>query len=351
MPHGFSGCGSSHALLSPLSRTNEEPSLEVLSAIAGLDSLALGSSGDTDAAQPPLDCCGRYGLDFLRHPVAAYGHLPTPLRQLLALPTPLKRFTVAARPTIEPSGGLLHYKAAVPRPVRRRTPLLAVVDEPGLPADELAGQGGRYHCSYDQYVAAVMGKNQRRNHRLRLQKFEEAGVLRFEWVPLEPGDRRLVQQLWRLYRQNGERNGQTVVCKRDFFRIHLAAEGLLVAAVCDTSRGGAIVSFATGAKCGDTLISTWCGTDYSHPLARSCSCYILTQYEFVRRAIKDPDVRWVDFGALHRTVKHGSLCAQEHAVSTYVRCKSKLAARLVAWAASRWFALDRLTASGTIYDV
>jgi len=34
-------------------------------------------------------------------------------------------------------------------------------------------------------------------------------VLRFEWVPLEPGDRRLVQQLWRLYRQNGERNGQT----------------------------------------------------------------------------------------------------------------------------------------------
>lgn len=104
MPHGFSGCGSSHALLSPLSRTNEEPSLEVLSAIAGLDSLALGSSGDTDAAQPPLDCCGRYGLDFLRHPVAAYGHLPTPLRQLLALPTPLKRFTVAARPTIKPSG-------------------------------------------------------------------------------------------------------------------------------------------------------------------------------------------------------------------------------------------------------
>jgi len=100
-----------------------------------------------------------------------------------------------------------------------------------------------------------------------------------------------------------------VVCKRDFFRIHLAAEGLLVAAVCDTSRGGAaartaeafvctvamrrekqglrqgpsahsnhhrtypctrpnqllrvfcspagaIVSFATGAKCSDTLIST-----------------------------------------------------------------------------------------------
>lgn len=23
----------------------------------------------------------------------------------------------------------------------------------------------------------------------------------------------------------------------------------------------------------------WCGTDYSHPLARSCSCYILTQCE------------------------------------------------------------------------
>ncbi len=43
------------------------------------------------------------------------------------------------------AGGLLHYKVAVPRRVRRRAPLLAVVDEPGLPADELAGQGGRYH--------------------------------------------------------------------------------------------------------------------------------------------------------------------------------------------------------------
>lgn len=59
-------------------------------------------AGDAAAATP--DCCGRYGLDYLRHPVAAYGRLPTPLRQLLALPTPLKRFTVAARPTIEPSG-------------------------------------------------------------------------------------------------------------------------------------------------------------------------------------------------------------------------------------------------------
>jgi len=56
---------------------------------------------------------------------------------------------------------------------------------------------------------------------------------------------------------------------------------------------GAIVSFATGVKCGDTLVSTWCGTDYAHPLARSCSCYIQTQYEFVRQAIADPDVRCV----------------------------------------------------------
>ena len=144
-----------------------------------------------------------------------------------------------------------------------------------------------------------------------------------------------------------------VVCKPDFFRIHLAADmGLSVMMVRDTSRGGgALVSFATGVKCGDTLISTWCGTDYAHPLSRTCSTYIMTQYEFVRQAIEDPDVRWLDFGALHRTVKHGSLCAQPHAVSTYVRCKSAVVRRLVQGAARRWFSVERLLAAGVVTDV
>ena len=79
-----------------------------------------------------------------RHPVAAYCHVPAPLRQIMKLPG-LKHFLVVARPTIEPSGGLLHYRLAVPKDVRRRAPLLAVVDEPGLAADELAGEGGKYH--------------------------------------------------------------------------------------------------------------------------------------------------------------------------------------------------------------
>ncbi len=95
-------------MLPPISSSSEVQPLYALSALAGLDSLALSTGGSDGRlgsdAQPPPDCCGRYGIDFLRHPVAAYGHLPTPLRQLLALPTPLKRFTVAARPTIEPSG-------------------------------------------------------------------------------------------------------------------------------------------------------------------------------------------------------------------------------------------------------
>jgi hypothetical protein len=43
----------------------------------------------------------------------------------------------------------------------------------------------------------------------------------------------------------------------------------------------------------------------------------------VRQAIADPGVRWLDLGALHRTIKAGSLCAQQHPVSTYIRCKSR----------------------------
>lgn len=53
-----------------------------------------------------------------------------------------------------------------------------------------------------------MGKNQRRNHRLRRQRWDQAGVLQLSYEPLAPGDRATVKQLWRLYRQNGERNGQ-----------------------------------------------------------------------------------------------------------------------------------------------
>lgn len=48
----------------------------------------------------------------------------------------------------------------------------------------------------------------------------------------------LPPQLWRLYKMNGERYGQLVVNKRDFKRIHLAAEGLSVMLVRDTSCGG-----------------------------------------------------------------------------------------------------------------
>lgn len=32
---------------------------------------------------------------------------------------------------------------------------------------------------------------------------------------------------------------------------------------------------------------------------------------------------WLDLGALHRTIKAGSLCAEPHPLSTYLRCKSK----------------------------
>lgn len=79
---------------------------------------------------------------------AAFEHGVARATQPVALIVPCQCHSAINLPVNSPvptAGGLLHYKAAVPRPVRRRTPLLAVVDEPGLPADELAGQGGRYH--------------------------------------------------------------------------------------------------------------------------------------------------------------------------------------------------------------
>lgn len=38
-----------------------------------------------------------------------------------------------------------------------------------------------------------------------------------------------------------------------------------------------------------------------------------------------PPLSWLDLGALHRTIKAGSLCAEPHPLSTYMRCKSRRA--------------------------
>lgn len=43
----------------------------------------------------------------------------------------------------------------------------------------------------------------------------------FEYIPLHPGWRGLVDALWRLYVLNGQRHGFHVTCKHDFYRIHL----------------------------------------------------------------------------------------------------------------------------------
>jgi len=53
-----------------------------------------------------------------------------------------------------------------------------------------------------------------------------------------------------------------------------------------------------------------------------------------------PACSWLDFGALHRTIKSGSLCADAHPVSTYVRCKSRWGRSRVLWQAGAvWIAV------------
>ncbi len=69
-----------------------------------------------------------------------------------------------------------------------------------------------------------------------------------------------------------------VVCKRDFFRIHLAAEGLLVAAVRDTSRGGAAPTAGASSCCSlhsmwRLVLKRWQGPScpMCHPSNRCCA--------------------------------------------------------------------------------
>lgn len=47
--------------------------------------------------------------------------------------------------------------------------------------------------------------------------------LQFQYIPqLQPGSRALVDALWPLYLQNGERHGFHVLSRANFYRIHLS---------------------------------------------------------------------------------------------------------------------------------
>lgn len=116
-------------------------------------------------------------------------------------------------------------------------------------------------ASFEQYIQQLP-KAKRRNHRKRQEAWDSlaAGVLSCTYEPLPPGSTKLVDQLWQLYKENADRNGLLVTSERRFRRLHLAAEGLSICVVRDLSQGGRIVCFATGFKCGDTMVSAWCGT-------------------------------------------------------------------------------------------
>ena len=134
------------------------------------------------------------------------------------------------------------------------------------------------------------------------RRFRQAGVLSCERVHLaagdQEGDRTLVDQIWPLFMQTGGKWGYTNISRRDFYRIHLGAAAgstslvlvkarrsacppeslrVLPAPAClgrhgyswrlatscalqDSSRGGAIVSFTSAVRVGDTILSMWCGT-------------------------------------------------------------------------------------------
>ncbi|GAB4815785.1 hypothetical protein N2152v2_002831 [Parachlorella kessleri] len=324
-----------------ISATPAERSIRNLGSSASSSSGSLKDSvsgHDDPVSHPPCSPTEQpqYGVHYQRYALRKYLSLPLALRPFVLLPG-LRDFLVIGRPTMDTSGGLASYRNAVPKAVRARQPFLVVVDKPGAPPLEDSKYcwvefplpdvfkldvSGMVSFERD-YVQKHLKARHRRAYRVRQQELVESPIT-IEYFPLKPGSTALVDEMWALYLKNGRRHGFHVLSKSDFYRIHLGGTpGLSVMLARDNDQRGRIVTFCTGVRTGDTLMSMWCGTDYDNPLSRSCSTYINCQYEFVRIAIQDQGIRWLDLGAQLRQMKTG-VGAQAYPVSGYLRCKSRV---------------------------
>ncbi|KDD72317.1 hypothetical protein H632_c3522p0, partial [Helicosporidium sp. ATCC 50920] len=195
--------------------------------------------------------------------------------------------------------------------------------------------------SMEDYTKLLSRKG-RWNFKDRQKKFHDPKVLSCEYVDLPSGDEQRVNELWPLYKSTGEANGFCVLSENEFRDFHLKTPGLTLMLIRDVATGQ-LVTFCTGLTEGDTLMPLWCGTDYENELAKKCSTYFNMLYEFVKVAIADPKINWVDLGASRRQAKT-SIGFTGYPISAYIRCKNVIMQALVETMAADYFKPSELIA-------
>lgn len=78
----------------------------------------------------------------------------------------------------------------------------------------------------------------------------EGSPIRFEYLALHPGNRPLVDQMWRLYLANGQRHGFAVLSRRDFYRVHLGGTPGLTVLLARVRRAGGRAGEQAGGQAG-----------------------------------------------------------------------------------------------------
>lgn len=304
----------------------------------------------SSAYEESTDELGIPNLDYRKHLVKRYLKLPAVFRPFISLPF-LDHYLVIGRPTMAPSAGLENYRKVVPKAVRAAAPFVVVIDKPGKLQE---WKGDRYiwveFPMGDVFMldvskmkdmkdyTATLTKKGKQNFRDKQKKFK-AGPVSWEEVPLK-NDRKMVEKLWPLYKNTGEKNGFLVMNKSEFFNFHLTTPNLRVMLVYDVrdKNNPKLISFCTSAQWKDVLMPLWCGTDYSNELHRSCATYFNIHYNYVALAIADPTINWIDLGASRRTAKT-MMGFKPYPSAGYFRCKNAVMQALVETILSRYFNL------------
>ncbi|EFN59064.1 expressed protein [Chlorella variabilis] len=314
-------------------------------------SASSASTAWTDGEHPPSKLereSGTYRVDYQKYPIAGYVKLPYALQPFVQLPY-LDHVVVVAKPSGDVSGGLENYRESVSKPERAAAPIFAVIDTPGkvvkdkgylwieIPLSDIFKLNVGEMKGVEDYMK-VLSKKGRWNYKDRQKKFKQG--LTCEHVPLPPGSKELVDELWPLYKNTGERNGFTVLTEAEFYDFHLTTPDLTVMLIRDKDSGG-LVTFCTGVRAGDTLMPMWCGTDYDNEKSRQCSSYFNMLYEYVKIGIADPTINWIDLGASRRSAKV-AIGFTGYPVSIYIRCKNSVQESLYSQMMATYFKKEEL---------
>ena len=341
------------------------------------DNIVVGEEPDSVAVSHP-EGDGVEHVDYKKYLLKGYVDLPSFLKPILDLPI-LDHYLIVGLPTMAPSSGLAGYRDVVPKAKRAAAPFLIVIDSPGrlkewkdekyIWAEFPLGDVFRLDVSgmkaMEEYVATLT-KKAKWNFKDRQKKFNNKKVMAHELIPLptvatttgkdkEVGEGEgeevtnqvdevfVMETLWPLYKQTGEKNGFTVLTEEEFRSFHVEVPNLQVMMCWDVREKNdrKLVSFCTGVRWKDVLMPMWCGTDYENELNRTCSTYFNMLYEYIRVGIEDPGINWVDLGASRRTAKT-AIGFHPYPSSGYFRCKNSVMHALVESMMENYYKPERL---------